>query len=28
VLRRGQLDLELFRLPALEPDLPAGAALP
>ena len=28
VLRRGQLDLELFRLPALEPDLPAGAPLP
>ena len=28
VLRRGQLDLELFRLPGLEPDLPAGAPLP
>ena len=28
VLRQGQLDVELFRLPALEADRPAGAPLP
>ena len=28
VLRQGQLDVELFRLPGLEADLPAGAPLP
>ena len=28
VLRQGQLDVELFRLPALDADRPAGAPLP
>lgn len=28
VLRQGQLDVELFRLPELEPDQPAGSPLP